>query len=155
MLSVNGNQPQDPDTHIPGRLISTSISLHSDPWMPSLSIASFYGPHTAAARLPCEKALAGLTQECAIILGDYNAVTHPNHTTALRAPIWPWLVAKKRANTLVDLLTPHHDSVPFTRVSQYGGTKSYMDRAYGSQLFEALCQTSGAKVPDLSPVTGI
>ena len=89
--------------HIPGRLISASISLHSDPSMPSLSIASYYGPHTAAARLLCEKALAGLSQECAIILGDYNAVTHPSHTTALRAPMWPWLVAKERAGTLVDL----------------------------------------------------
>ena len=89
----------------------------------------------AAARLLCEKALAGLSQECAIILGDYNAVTHPSHTTALRAPMWPWLVAKERAGTLVDLLTPHHDSVPYTRVRRYGGTKCYIDRAYGCRLF--------------------
>ena len=108
--------------HIPGRLISASISLHSDPSMPSLSIASYYGPHTAAARLLCEKALAGLSQECAVILGDYNAVTHPSHTTALRAPMWPWLVARERAGTPVDLITPHHDSVPYTRVRRYGGT---------------------------------
>ena len=141
--------------HIPGRLISASISLHSDPSMPSLSIASFYGPHTAAARLPCEKALTGLSQERAIILGDYNAVTHPSHTTALRAPMWPWLVAKERASTLVDLITPHRDSVPFTRVRRYGGTKSYIDRAYGSRLFQALFQTSGAQVPDFSGVTVI
>ena len=123
--------------------------------MPSLSIASYYGPHTAAARLLCEIALAGLSQECAIILGDYNAVTHPSHTTALRARMWPWLVANERAGTLVDLLTPHHDSVPYTRVRRYRGTKSYIDRAYGSRLFQALYKISGAQVPDFSGVARI
>ena len=141
--------------HIPGRLISASISLNGDPSMPSLSIASFYGRHTAAARLPCEKVLARLSQECAIILGEYIAATHPSHTTVLRAPMWPSLVAKERTSTLVDLIAPHHESVPYTRVRRYGGTKSYKDRAYGSQLFQALYMSSGAQVPDFSDVTRI
>ena len=80
-------------------------------------------------------------------------MTHPSHTTALQAPMW--LVAKERAGTLVDLITSHRHSVPYTRVRLYGGTKSFIDRAYGSRLFKALYKTSGAQVPDFSGVTGI
>ena len=93
-------------TIIAGRLISTSLHLHNDPSMPPITVASFYGPHTSKERLPCEEHLDRLARECAIILGDYNAVTHASHTTALRAPLWPWLIAKERASSLSDLLVP-------------------------------------------------
>ena len=141
--------------HIAGRLISASIPLHSDPSMPPIQVASFYGPHTASGRRLCESPLSQLARECAITLGDYNAVMHPNHTTALKAPIWPWLVARERAGTLTDLLIPHQSSIPYTRVRRYGGSKSYIDRAYGSRLFLSLFQATDARVLDFSGALGI
>ena len=81
-------------THIPGRLISCRLPLHTDPLMPHVTIASYYRPHTAKERLTCERHVDPLRKECSIVLRDYNAVTLVSHTTALRAPIWPWLVAK-------------------------------------------------------------
>ena len=141
--------------HIAGRLIPASIPLHSDPSMPPFQVASFYGPYSASGRRLCESPLSQLARECAIPLRDYNAVTHPNHTTALKAPIWPWVVARERAGTLTDLLIPHQSSIPYTRVRRYGGTKSYIDRAYGSRLFLSLFQATDARVLDFSGVLRI
>ena len=81
-------------THIPGRLVSCRLPLHTDPLMPDVTVASYYGPHTAKERITCEGHLDPLLKECFIVLQDYNPVTHVSHTTALRATIWPWLVAK-------------------------------------------------------------
>ena len=142
-------------TIIDGRLVTTSLQLHNDPSMPPVTVASFYGPHTSRERSSCEKHLDRLARECAIILGDYNAVTRTGHTTALRAPLWPWLIAKERAGSLSDLLIPHQTCTPYTRVRRYAGTRSYLDRAYGTRLFGALFQTSGAQVVDFSSVKGI
>ena len=89
------------------------------------------------------------------MLGDYNAVTHVSHTTALRANIWPWLVAKERSTALTDLILPHFFEVPYTRLRRYHGTKSYIDRAYGSRSFTSFFQSTAAYVPDFSSVTGI
>ena len=136
-----------------GRLISTSLHLHKDPSMPPITAASFSGPHTPRERSSCERHVDHLARECAIILGDYNAVTHTSHTTALRAPLWPWLIAKERAGALYDLLVPHQTSTPYTRVRRYARTRSYLDRAYGTRLFGALFQTSGVQVLDFSSVT--
>ena len=122
--------------------------------MPPITVASFYGPHTSKKRLPCEKHLDCLAPECAIILGDYNPVTHASLTTALRAPLWPWPIAKEIAGSLSDLLVPHQSSTAYTRVCRYAGTASHLDRAYGTRLFGALFQTSGAQVLDFLSVTG-
>ena len=140
--------------HIPGRFISTTLPLHENPLMPPVRVASFYGPHTLKEKHTTEPHLEKCLRECAIILGDYNAVTHSSHTTALRPNIWPWLVAKERSSALTDLLTPHCTSTPFTRVRRYGGTRSYIDRAYGTRMFASLFQSTSARVIDFSAVTG-
>ena len=114
--------------HIPGRLISTQLSLHADPLMPLVTVASFYGPHTAKECAPCTQHLDKILKECSIILGDnYNCVTQASHTTTLRPNLWPWLVAKERSGALSNLVAPHTPSIPFTKVRRYGGTKSYID----------------------------
>ena len=152
--SISPNKPSL-RIHIPGRLISCRLSLHMDPLLPRVTVASFYSPHTSRERLPCEKHLDPLTRECAILLGDYNGVTSASHTTTLPANIWPWPVAKERSGALADLLTPHFQDTPYTRVRRYHGTKSYIDRASGSRTFAALFKSTDAAVPDFSKVTGI
>ena len=141
-------------TIIDGRLTSTSLHLHNDPSMPPVTVASFYGPHTPRERFSYERHLDHLARDRAIILSDYNAVTHTSHTTALRAPPWPWLMAKERDGSLFDLLVPHQTTTPYTRVRRYAGTRSYLDGAYGTRLFSALFRTSGARVLDFSSVVG-
>ena len=42
--------------HVPGSLISVSLSLHHDPLIPPVRVASFYGPHTMRRKRPCEAA---------------------------------------------------------------------------------------------------
>ena len=64
-------------------------------------------------------------------------------------------MAKERSAALFDLLWPHCDTIPFTRVRRYGGTKSYIDRAYGSCLFCAAFHTTAACVIDFVNVHGI
>ena len=56
---------------------------------------------------------------------------------------------------MVDLVRPQCASPPYTRVPCYGGTKSYVDRAYGSRLFTSLLRVSDAAAPDFSTVHGI
>ena len=95
-----------------------------------------------------------LAREFDIVLGDYNAVTHASHTTALCAPLWWWLIAKDGAGSLSDLLVPHQTPTPYTRVRRYAGTCSYAARAYGTRLFGTLFRTSVAHVLDVWCVTG-
>ena len=142
-------------TYIPGRLVSCRLPLHTDPLMPHVTVASYYCPHTAKERITCKRHLDPLLKECSIVLGDYNAVTHVSHTTALRANIWPWLVAKERSTALTDVILPHFCEVPYTQLRRYHGTKSYIDRAYGSRSFASFFQSTAASVPDFSTVTGI
>ena len=142
-------------THIPGKPMSCRLPLHTDPLMPDVTIVSYYGPHTAKERLTCEQHLDLLLKECSIVFGDYNAVTQMSHTTALRANIWPWLVAKERSTAMIDLILPHFSEVPYTRLRRYHGTKSYIDRAYGSTYFASFFKSTTASVQDFSRVTGI
>ena len=152
--SISPNKPSL-RIHIPGRLIFCQLSLQTDPLLPRVTVASFYGPHTSRERVLCEKHLDPLTRECVILLGDYNGLTRASHTTALRANIWPWLVAKGRSKAVADILTPHFQDTPYTRVRRYHGTKSYIDRAYGTRTFAALFKSTDAAVPDFTKVTGI
>ena len=85
-------------------------------------------------------------------MGDFNAVTQSEHTTALKPNLWPWLIARERSGAATDLLLPSSQSVPFTRVRRYGGTKSYIDRAYGSRVFCALFKPTKVSVLDFSAV---
>ena len=135
-------------THIPGTLVACRLPLHTGPPMPHVTVASYYGPHTAKERVTCERHLDPLLKECSIVLGDYNAVTHVSHTTALTANIWPWLVAKEQSTALTDLSLPQFSEVPYTRLGRYHGTKSYIDRAYGSISFASFLQSTAASVPD-------
>ena len=144
-----------PTVHLPGRLISTQVALHTDPLMPPVTVCSFYGPHTARERLQCEKVLAPLLQKCSIILGDYNGVTRSSDATTLHPNLWPWLIARERSGAMIDLVRPHCDAQPYTRVRRYGGTKSYIDRAYRSRMFVALYQSEAAGVLDFSRVYGV
>ena len=142
-------------THIPGRLVSCRLPLHTDPLMPHVTVASYYGPDTAKKQITCERHLDPLLKECSIVLRNSNAVTHVSHTPARRANIWPWLVAEERSTALTDLILPHFSEVPYTRLRRYHGTKSYIDWAYGSRSFASFFQSTAASVPDFSRVTGI
>ena len=64
-------------------------------------------------------------------------------------------MAKERSGALADLLTPHFQDAPYTGVRRYHGTKSYIDRAYGTRTFAALFKSTDAAVPDFTKVTGI
>ena len=151
--SVSPQKPL-PTVHIPGILISVELSLHTDPSVPAVRVASFYGPHRIKDKHTCEPVLDPLLSRNFILLGDLNAVTEASHTTALKPNIWPWLVAKERSSALSDLLLPHSPHTPYTRVHRYGGSKSYIDRVYGSRQFCALFQPSAASVLDFSRVPG-
>ena len=140
--------------HIPGILISTQLHLHPDPLIPPLRIASYYGPHTMTEKRRCEPVLNSLLREACIILGDYNCTTHHSHATTLTSNLWPWLIAKERSGALSDLLLPFTTSTPYTRVRRYAGTKSYIDRAYGTRLYQACYSPSSAEVVDFSKVHG-
>ena len=144
-----------PTVHLPGRLISTKVALHTDPLMPPVTVCSFYGPHTARKRLQCEQVLAPLLQKCSIILGDYNAVTRSSNATTLHPNLCPWLIATERSGAMIDLVRPHCDAQPYERVRRSGGTKSYIDRAYGSRISVALYQSEAAGVLDFSRVYSV
>ena len=88
------------------------------------------------------------------MLGDFNGTTHSSHATTLTTNLWPWLIAKEKSGVLTDLLLPHTTSVPYTRVRRFAGTKSYIDRAYGSRLFHGIFNTSSAEVIDFKSVHG-
>ena len=88
------------------------------------------------------------------MLGDYNAVTQVSHTTALRANIWPWLVAKERSTALTDVILHHFSEVPYTQLKRWHGTKSYMNRAYKSRSFASFFKWTAASVSDFPRVTG-
>ena len=121
--------PQTPqlEVGVPGKLISTSLHSDVDPSMPE--VTSYYGPHTPKERQALERLLDPLSRLCSIIVGDFNAVTHPSQTTALRANLWPRLAAKERSGALTDLLAPHCKDTSHTRVQRYAGSHSYIDRA--------------------------
>ena len=151
--SISPQKPL-PTVHIPEILISVELSLHTDPSVPAVRVASFYGPHRIKDKHTCEPVLDPLLSRNFILLGDLNAVTEASHTTALEPNIWPWLVAKERSSALSDLLLPHSPHTPYTRVRRYGGSKSYIDRVYGSRQFCALFQPSTASVLDFPRVPG-
>ena len=102
--------------HIPGTLISTELRLHPDPLVPPIHVASFYGPHTRKEKRLCKRILDRLLQDSYLVIGDFNGTTHFSHTTTLRPNLWPWLIAKGKAKSLVDLLLPQVQGVPYTRV---------------------------------------
>ena len=96
-----------------------------------------------------------MTRDSYLIMGDYNGTTHASDTTTLSANVWPWLAAKEKAGSLVDLLIPHTDSIPYTRVRRFAGTRSYIDRAYGTRLYHNSFEVSSARVIDFSSVHGV
>ena len=151
--SVSPSQPAL-TVHVPGILISTQLHLHPDPLIPPLRIASYYGPHSIKDKRLCEPALGSLLREACIILGDYNCTTHHSHATTLTSNLWPWLIAKESSGALSDLLIPYTTTIPYTRVRRYAGTKSYIDRAYGTRLYRACYSPSSAEVLDFSKVHG-
>ena len=140
--------------HIPGTLISSQLKPHPNPLMPPQMIASYYGPHSIRERRECEPVLDSLLREACIILGDYNSTTHHSHATTLTTNLWPWLIAKERSGALSDLLIPFTTTTPYTRVRRFAGTKSYIDRAYGTRLYQASYRPSSAEVLDFSGVHG-
>ena len=147
-------KPPPLKVHIPGILVSTQLHLHPNPLMPPVRIASFYGPHKIGDKRPCEPIIDSLPRDSIILLGDFNRTTHSSHATTLTTNLWPWLMAKEKSGVLTDLLVPHTTSVPYTQVWRFAGTKSYIDRAYGSRLFHGIFNTSSAEVIDFKSVHG-
>ena len=52
------------------------------------------------------------------------------------------------------MLLPQVDGIPYTRVRRFGGTKSYIDRAYATRLYQNSYEVSSACVIDFSSVHG-
>ena len=146
--------PRTLTVHIPGTLISTQLQLHPNPLMPPLRIASYYGLHSIREKRECEPVLDSLLREACCILGDYNGTTHHSQATDLTTNLWLWLIAKERSGALSDLLIPFTTTTPYTRVRRFAGTKSYIDRAYGTPLYQASYRSTSAEVLDLSGVHG-
>ena len=117
-----------------------------------MHFASFYGPDTLKEKRVCEPYLDTMIPDSYLIMGDYNGTTYASHTTTLRANVWPWLAAKEKAGSLVDLLLPHTDTIPYTRVRRFAGTKSYIDSAYGTQPYHNSFEVTSARVIDFSSV---
>ena len=46
------------------------------------------------------------------MMGDFHGTTHSSHTTAFRPKLWPWLIAKEWAKSLIDLLLPQVQDIP-------------------------------------------
>ena len=156
-LLVHTFIPPAPPTltvHIPGTLISTQLQLHPNPLMPPLRIASYYSPHSIREKRECEPVLDSLLREACIILGDYNSTTHHSHATTFTTNLWPWLIAKERSGALSDLLIPFTTTTPYTRVRRFPGTKSYIDRAYGTRVYQASYRPTSAEVLDFLGVRG-
>ena len=147
-------KPPPLKVHIPGILVSTQLQLHANPLMPPVHIALFYGPHKIGDKRRCVPIIDSLLRENIILLGDFNSTTHSSHATTLTTNLWPWLIAKEKSGVLTDLLLPHTTSVPYTRVRRFAGTKSYIDRAYGSRLFHGIFNTSFPEVIDFKSVDG-
>ena len=140
--------------HIPGTLISTEVRLQPWPLVPPVHVASFYGPHTIKEKRLCEPILDRLVQDSYLVMGEVHGTTHSSHTTTLRPNLWPWLIAKEKAKSLVDLLLPQVQGVPHTRGRRFSGTKSYIDCAYGTRLYHNSFLTSSARVIDFTKVHG-
>ena len=146
--------PRTLTVHIPGTLISTQLQLHPNPLMPPLRIASYYGPHSIREKRECEPVLNSLLREACIILGDYNSTTYHSHATTLTTNLWPWLIAKERSGALSDLLIPFTNTTPYTRERRFAGTKSYIECAYGTRLYQASYRPTSAEVVNFSGVHG-
>ena len=131
--------------HIPGTLISTQLQQHPNPLMPPLRIASYYRAHSIREKCECEPVFDSLLREACIILGDYNSITHHSHATTLTSNLWPWLIAKERSGALSDLLILFTTTTPYTRVRRFAGTKSYIDRADGTRLYQASYRPTSAE----------
>ena len=147
--------PQHPEpftVHIPGTLITTQLQLHPNPLSPPLRIAPYYGPHSIREKCECEPVLNSLLREACIILDDYNSTTYHSHATTLTTNLWSWLIAKERSKALSDLLIPFTTTTPYTRVRRFAGIKSYIERAYGTRLYQASYSPSCAEVLDFSEV---
>ena len=111
----------------------------------------------AATLSPSCRSLPHFTVACLAwpeSIGDFNGTTHPTHTTTLRPNLWPWLAAKEKAGSLADVLLPQVDGIPYTTVRRFGGTKSYIDRAYATRLYQTSYEVSSARVIDFSSVHG-
>ena len=101
---------------------------------------------------PCEPALDQPLRENSLIMADVDAVTLAPHTTALKPNFWPWLIARERSRAAPDMLLAFSQSVPFTLVRIYRGTKSYIDQAYSSRVLCALFKPTNASGPFFSAV---
>ena len=143
-----------PKVHIPGTLISTDFRLQPDLLVPPIHMAPFYKPHSIKEKRQCELILDRLLEHSFLVMGDFNGTTHSSHTTTLNHNLWLWLIAKEKAKSLVDLLLPQVQGIPYTRVRRFGGTNSYVDRAYGTRLYHNSFLTSSARVIDFTKVHG-
>ena len=118
-------KPPPLHVHIPAVLVSVECHLHTKPLVPPMHLASFYGLHTLKEKRVCEPYLDAMIRDSYLIMGDYNGTRHASNTTTLRANVWPWLAAKEKTGFLVDLLLPHTDSIPYTRVRRFACTKRW------------------------------
>jgi ribonuclease HI len=140
---------------IPGRLIAVDLPLHTDPLMPPLTIAAFYGSNMASERALFQPALQKLAGGMSIIGGDWNATTHAHDSSAKSSNIWKWLQQMESSGTLFDPVRSLQSAPPpHTRVRRYHGTTSYLDRFYLSAVAARLFPVKAYRLQSFQSVPG-
>ena len=150
-------QPQPPPLRIlvPGRLIQVDIQLSLDGNFPATSICSFYGSSLSHERASFAPHLQLLLPGNTVLMGDFNCTTQPTDASTVTSNHWNQLRAWELSGQLLDaarILTPQP---PYTRTRRYGGTQSYLDRVYLTQIAAQFLTPHSFLVPDMSSSPGL
>lgn len=119
---------------VPGRLIQVEVQPNPAPGFPPTSLCAFYGSNLRPERSSFAPHLQSLLAGNAVLMGDFNATTQSTDASTLSSNHWIQLRAWEVAGQLLDsvrMLTP---TPPYTRTRRYGGTQSYLDRIYFTQI---------------------
>lgn len=139
---------------IPGRLICVSVSLSPDPHFPPTSLCSFYGSNVPSERAAFATPLQSLLPGNVVLMGDFNATTHPTDASTLTSNHWNQLRAWELSGQLLDAARLLNPLPPFTRTRRYGGTQSYIDRIYFTQVAAQFLIPSSFAVPSVGHFPG-
>ena len=139
---------------IPGRLIQVAVQLSPDPSFPPTSICSFYGSNQPQERATFTPHLQNLLAGNLVLMGDFNATTQPSDASTLTTNHWNQLRAWELSGQLIDAIRSLSPLPPFTRTRRYGGTKSYLDRIYFSQVAAHFLTPTSFQIPDMTNAPG-
>ena len=139
---------------VPGRLIQVDVQLSPDPHFPPTSLCSFYGSNLAHERAAFVEPLQKLLSGNVVLMGDFNATTQPTDASTLTSNHWHQLRAWELSGQLIDTVRQLNPLPPYTRTRRYGGTKSYLDRIYLTQVAAKFLTAKSFLVPDMTGAPG-